>query len=334
MTREQTSKRKTDHIDLAMQSQVSQADPRFIYEPILSAHPTESKLALPFLGKEMRAPIWVSSMTGGASHAGRINKNLALACGKYGLGMGLGSCRIILEDNRHLPDFTLRKYMGDHLPLFANLGIAQIENIVERKAFHLIEELVRKTETDGLIIHVNPLQEWLQPEGDQIKHPPVITLKRLLDHLDMPIIVKEVGQGMGPQSLAALFELPLAAIDFGAFGGTNFSLLELLRSDSTRLESYKDLVNVGHTAEEMVEYCNQLYRENEHFRQKEIIVSGGVSNFLDGYYLINKLEAKAVYGQASAFLKNAALGLEELEVYVDREIRGLQLASQYLSIRK
>ena len=74
----------------------------------------------------MNAPLWVSSMTGGTKEAGTINRNLARVCGQFGLGMGLGSCRIILHDDEYLSDFRLRKEMGD-FPLYANLGVAQIE---------------------------------------------------------------------------------------------------------------------------------------------------------------------------------------------------------------
>ena len=109
MGHQQTSDRKKDHIDLAFKSSIAKQDSRFYYEPLFDGHPLEDLSEISFVGKKMRAPIWISSMTGGTKEAATINKNLARACGQFGLGMGLGSCRIILEDDEFLADFQLRK---------------------------------------------------------------------------------------------------------------------------------------------------------------------------------------------------------------------------------
>ena len=94
--------RKKDHIDLAFQSRTmsGELDRRFNYEPLMARHPSKDLPVLPMLGKQMRAPIWVSSMTGGTELAGKINRNLARVCHEFGLGMGLGSCRPLLESDR------------------------------------------------------------------------------------------------------------------------------------------------------------------------------------------------------------------------------------------
>ena len=336
MSTKETSNRKTDHIELAFASQVEKIDKRFYYEPLLSAHP-DHKTLLPVFelaGKDMRAPIWVSSMTGGAEKAGTINKNLAKACAEFGLGMGLGSCRIILEDDTYLNDFKLRSIIGDDLPFFCNLGIAQLEELFANNKAHLIRSLIEKTETDGLIIHVNPMQEWLQPEGDQFFANPLDTIKRTIDLLDKPIIVKEVGQGMGPKSLKELMMLPIEAIDFGALGGTNFALLEILRGDDSYKESYEDLVHIGHSAEDMCHLFNEILKSlNNVALCKKVIISGGVTNFLAGYYLTNIIHTNAVYGQASSFLKHAQGEYAKLQNYVHNQIEGLKLAQAYLTIR-
>jgi len=329
--------RKRDHIELAFQSQVTngELDKRFYYEPILSAHPKRGGLkSFEFLGKTFRAPMWVSSMTGGTEMAGIINKNLAKACKDFGMGMGLGSCRSLLFDDEYLKDFDVRHLMGDEVPLFANLGIAQLEQLAHNNKLTLVHELVDKLKADGLIIHVNPLQEWLQPEGDRFAQPPLETIKRVLDRATYPVIVKEVGQGMGYESLKALFQLPLAAVDFAANGGTNFAKLELTRSDATTRQIYSKLALVGHSAEDMVNIANQLKEElGDKMRCQQVIISGGIKNFLDGYYLINKLAFTCIYGQASAFLKHARGDYEDLYHYVDAQVQGLELANAFLKIR-
>lgn len=332
MGQQQTSDRKKDHIDLAFKSALSNQDSRFYYEPLFSGHPSEELTPVPFVGKTMQAPIWISSMTGGTKEASIINKNLAKACGQFGLGMGLGSCRIIIDDNEYLSDFQLRKFALD-APLYANLGIAQLETLFKEKKEYLIAELIKKTETDGLIIHVNPIQEWLQPEGDIIYFSPLDTIKKTID-LNIKVIVKEVGQGFGPESLRALMKLPLAAIDFGAHGGTNFSKLEMHRSQPIKQDAFDKIASWGHSAAEMVGFHNCLLEElQQESNHNDIIISGGVQDFMDGFFLINKSQANAVYGQASAFLKYARGDYEVLEDYTKLQINGLKLANTYLKIR-
>lgn len=330
---DKTSERKKDHIDLAFASRVAanELESRFFYEPLLSAHPKSgSVIPRVFLGKTFRFPLWVSSMTGGTQEAGIINRNLAKAAQEFGFGMGLGSCRIILDDDTYLPDFKLRAIIGDEQAFYANLGIAQIETLLEKGQSGKIKTLVDKLEADGLIVHVNPLQEWLQTEGDKIKLAPLTTLKRVLDLNLGKIIVKEVGQGMGPASLRELMKLPLAGIELAANGGTNFALLELLRADEEKKNHFGGIPKWGHHAEEMIEWINQL---SESAQTKDIILSGGVTDFLDGYYLTEKCKMNAVYGQASALLKKARGSYEYLQMYISEQIRGFELAQAYLTLK-
>lgn len=332
---EEASSRKRDHIELAFDSQVSdKRETRFYYEPLLSGHPIENTLGCVFGGKQLQAPLWVSSMTGGTRLAHKINQNLAKVCAEFGLGMGLGSCRSLLTNALNFSDFDVRSIIGPNLPLYANLGIAQVEELVIARQIDPILELVEKLKTDGLIIHINPSQEWLQPEGDRFLKAPLDTVEQLLDQVDFPIIVKEVGQGMGYHSLKALMKLPLAAIEFAGHGGTNFSMLELLRGDEEKLEQYKSLVYLGHNAEEMVEWCNliKLELKNE-LKCKEYIISGGIRSFLDGYYLINKLQMNSIYGQGAPFLKYAQESYEVLRKFVKYQIDGLNYAQAFLRIK-
>lgn len=326
--------RKKDHINLALRSQVSKdlLNKRFNYEPALSAHPAKELPETAFLNKKLRLPVWVSSMTGGTAQAKQINTNLAKVCREFGMGMGLGSCRPLLEDQSRLADFDMRPIIGNDLPLLANLGIAQIEELLEKDEVEKLLQMIELLDADGLFIHLNPIQEWLQPEGDRINFPPIETLERLLEKVDFPVLVKEVGQGMGPKSIEALMDLNLAGIEFGAFGGTNFAQMELLRSDKTQQELLSPLASIGHTAEEMVDYINDL--PHAIMNSKNIIISGGISDWLEGYYLMEKIKYPAIFGQASAFLKNAQGDYKQLHNYVSNLKKGLLLAHSYLRIRE
>ncbi|MCH2044448.1 MAG: isopentenyl-diphosphate delta-isomerase [Saprospiraceae bacterium] len=330
--------RKKDHIELAFQSQIdgNNLDKRFYYEPLLSGHPSsELRKDFQFLGKTVSAPLWVSSMTGGTALARKINHSLARVANEFGFGMGLGSCRSLLTDRTYFDDFNIRPIIGDDLPLYANLGIAQIEQLIENNQLHLISNLLDSLQADGLIIHVNPMQEWLQPEGDHFAKPPIETIYTILDKLPQhKYIVKEVGQGMGRESLKTLFQLPIEAVDFAANGGTNFAKLELLRSTAMRKQIYAALANVGHSATEMTLMTNEIIEElGNKAKCQTVIISGGVKNFLDGYYLINKSKLNAVYGQASSFLKHARGSYEDLYNYVKAQIEGLRVAECFLKVR-
>lgn len=325
--------RKQNHLDLAFASQSALVDERFYYEPMLAGHPDFSELPIQFGRRRMAYPIWISSMTGGTSAAGPLNKILAKTANKYGFGMGLGSCRIILEDNTYFEDFNLRPILGDACPFYANVGIAQIERLLDKGQGQKLKALVQKLDADGLIVHVNPLQEWLQPEGDLIQQSPLVTIQQLLNEIDVPLIVKEVGQGFGPESMQELLKLPLLALDFAANGGTNFSKLELLRNDNLR-DHYNDVVALGHSASEMVEFLNDAVLKLGTERKCEnVIISGGVKNFLDGYYLTSKANMPAVYGQAAPFLKYANASQEALDEFAEIQIKGLLMAQKFLRIR-
>ncbi len=334
---EALSSRKQDHIDLAFKADMANKGPddRFYYEPMLTGHPAEElDLSITFLGKKLKAPLWVSSMTGGTEMALTINRRLAQSCARFGLGMGLGSCRPLLDNLKRLPDFDLRDIIGPDLPFYANIGIAQVEELLDQNRGEEIQLLLNRLRADGLIIHINPLQEWLQPEGDHILHPPLETINRLLDQFSFPVIVKEVGQGMGPESIAAIIKMPLAAFELAAHGGTNFSKLELLRSSVQHREVFDAVTRLGHNVGEMILRLNELaINPAAAIQCKQFIISGGIRDFLDGYYWMKKLTLPSIYGQASGFLKYAAESQEALDGFVSSQIRGLQLAQAYLKVK-
>jgi isopentenyl-diphosphate delta-isomerase len=288
-------------------------------------------LSIQLLGKTMHTPIWVSSMTGGTGVARTINGNIARACREFGMGMGLGSCRKILFDKTDWADFDFRNEIGDQ-PFWANLGIAQVEELLTSKNTQAVIDLVGELRADGLIVHVNPLQEWFQPEGNRLKQSPLQTIQQLLDQVSLKVIVKEVGQGFGPESLRQLLALPIEAIEFGAYGGTNFSKLEMLRNDQQKLEASLPFAFVGQSANQMVDSVNQILKGNPEPACRQLIISGGIQNALDGYYLTSKSQLPAVFGMASAVLKHASESYESLENFLKNQIQALSLAKAYLKI--
>lgn len=325
--------RKKDHLELALLSQtgIQTKDRRFVYEPLFTAHPTKKDEPFEFMGKTMRLPIWISSMTGGTEYAGHINRNLAKACREFGMGMGLGSCRVILNDDTYFEQFNVRKYIGKEQPLYANLGISQIEIALKNKDLGPILRMVEQLDADGLFIHVNPLQEWLQPEGDLIERPPIETIQEFVEKSTIPVAVKEVGQGFGYESLKALLKMPLEAVEFGAFGGTNFAKIELERSEPIRKKLLEPLSLVGNDTYQMLDWANDIC-EKEQIHCKYLILSGGVKSYLDGYYLVEKSKLPAAYGMASPFLQHARVGYDMLQEFVSYQADGYRVAKSYLRL--
>ncbi|MCK5884445.1 MAG: hypothetical protein KAG61_12210 [Bacteriovoracaceae bacterium] len=326
--------RKKDHIKLAEEAYVGidQLDPRFSYEPLLSSHAEGVDLSVSFLGSKLVYPIWISSMTGGTGTAKEINQNLAKVAAKYRIGMGLGSIRPLLDNPKLIDDFAVRKYIGDGLPLMANIGIAQLEDIILGHKYDTLKEALDRLEVTGLIVHVNPMQEFIQFEGDRFKYPPIDTIKHLLDLSDYPVVVKEVGCGMGPESLKALCSLPLGAIEFAAFGGTNFSALEMLRNSELGSDALQGLSTIGHSADEMIAIVNQLTTSGSS-QVTDFIVSGGVSSFLDGHYYTDKCEGNTLYGMAYRLLKYAE-SYDNLDQFMEKEVGGLEFARRFIRIKK
>lgn len=320
------SNRKEDHIDLTFKAQ-SRVPENYglYYEPILNHSNFNIKRNL--LDKTLNAPLWISSMTGGNKRGKELNISFAKAAQKFGLAMGLGSCRSIIESDERLDEFKMRSYCPDTI-IFANLGIAQVYQYLKNDELHKIEKMINKIEADGLIIHINPLQEFFQPEGDAIDFSIFETIKSAVYSLKLPIIIKEVGQGMGPKSLQALLELPIYGIELASFGGTNFSKLESLRSKSHN--EYNPMIRAGHTAEDMIDWIKKCTINPS---LKTIIISGGIENMLHGHSLIERLNMPNIQtfiGQASAYLSKALEGDQVLEEFLNEQVNTYKVASEYM----
>ena len=323
-----TDQRKQDHINLTDISRPSsQLDLNGLYyEPLFSGHPNSTDtVSHKFIGHNFNFPLWISSMTGGTNLAKKININLAKACAEFKLGMGLGSCRSLIYGNERFEDFNVKKYMGD-APLYTNFGIAQLEELVDEGKLDKIVEITKKLEAQGIIIHVNPLQEWSQAEGDRFKHSPITTIEQVLDQTNLAVMVKEVGQGFGPNSLRALSKLPLEAIELSGFGGTNFTLLEQLRDNSNN--HFNQLANIGHTNKEMITWINEF--DSTDMKCKQFIVSGGIQDPFQGYILNESLNFNSVIGLASGVLKYAKEDYETLHNFLIEFTQNLLLANNFL----
>ncbi len=230
----QTTRRKDDHLRITLEEDVSSTRSTGLERyrlphralPELSLKAVET--ATTFLGKRLSFPFIIASMTGGSRWGGELNRRLAEAAQHFGVGMGLGSTRAAIERPELLWTFQVRRYAPDIL-LLANLGAVQLNYGYDVEACRRIIEAV---EADALILHLNPLQEALQPEGDTNFSNLLPKIEELCRALEVPVVVKEVGFGIGVEAARQLVEAGVAAIDVAGAGGTSWAMVEAFRAET------------------------------------------------------------------------------------------------------
>lgn len=191
---------------------------------------SDIELGTTFLGKSLKAPILISSMTGGTELAHLVNTRLATVAQRYGLAMGVGSQRIALEQPELAPTFAVRSLAPDIL-LLANLGAVQLNYGCGLEDCLKLVELL---EADALILHLNPLQEWVQSEGDSNFKGLLAKIEQICAQLPVPVIAKEVGNGISAVMAKQLIEAGVAAIDVAGAGGTSWAKVESQRAKDNR----------------------------------------------------------------------------------------------------
>jgi isopentenyl-diphosphate delta-isomerase len=227
------SNRKKDHIRINLEEDVKSGmttgleNYRLIHQALPEISLDEVDLSQQLFGKILSVPLLVSSMTGGTDKAAEINRVLALAAQEVGCCMGVGSQRAAIENPSLRESYKIRKYAPDIL-LFANLGAVQLNY---GYGIDQCKQAVDMIEADALILHLNPLQEALQPEGDWNFHNLVDKIHQIKRGLRVPLIVKEVGWGISKETAQKLFEAGVDGIDVAGAGGTSWSQVEMHRLD-------------------------------------------------------------------------------------------------------
>ncbi len=196
----------------------------FIHQSLPEIDAGDIDLTTTLLGRRLKAPIIISSMTGGTPESRRINQNLAMAAQKMGLGMGVGSQRAGLEDEALAATYRVRDVAPDIL-LFANLGAVQLNYGYSLKHCQRAVDMI---EADALILHLNPLQEALQKGRETDFSNLLVKIEKICRFLPVPVVVKEVGCGISVPIAQKLVEVGVAAIDVAGAGGTLWSEVERL----------------------------------------------------------------------------------------------------------
>lgn len=274
----------------------------------------EVQLGTRFLGRRLAAPLLIGAMTGGSEHARRINRHLAIAAQRVGVGLMLGSQRVMLEDSSARASFEVRDVAPDVL-LVGNLGAAQLlRGYGVREARRAVEEIG----ADALAFHLNPLQEALQPGGDVAWRGVRARLAEVVPEVGVPVVVKEVGHGISGAVARQLAGVGFAAIDVAGAGGTSWARVEAWLRDGAIHRP--DLVEWG------IPTVEALLEVRAAVPGLPLIASGGVRSGLDVAKSI-ALGASAA-ALARPLLGPALQGADEVEGALRAILEELRLVMQ------
>ncbi|MHA1728050.1 MAG: type 2 isopentenyl-diphosphate Delta-isomerase [Promethearchaeota archaeon] len=228
------SERKDDHLKIALKEKTESTVTtwlecvKFIHSALPEMNIENIDTSIEFLGKKLFAPLIISGITGGTEKGKEINKNLAQAAQKYGIGMMVGSQRIALNNPKTTGTFSIvRKYAPD-IPIIANIGISQIVKSTD-KNYNSFENIIKMIDADALAIHLNPLQEIIQPEGETNFEQGLKKIAELKDNLEIPILVKETGSGISREIAKELINIGIKIISVSGVGGTSWAAVESYR---------------------------------------------------------------------------------------------------------
>ncbi len=314
--------RKADHIRINLEEDVSFERLtvgferyRLVHQALPELDLAEIDPATTFLGKPLKAPLLISCMTGGTDQARQINRNLAAAAQQFGIAMGLGSQRAGLVHPDKADTFKVRDLAPDIL-LLANLGAVQLNygyGVDEcRRAVDMIQ-------ADALVLHLNPLQEAVQPEGDVNFAGLAKKIEAVCRQIEVPVVAKEVGWGISERAARLLIDAGVAAIDVAGSGGTSWSQVEMHRAPSDLhrrvAAAFRDW---GIPTSESIQMVRRVAPE------LPLIASGGLRSGID---IAKSIALGAnIGGMAGPFLKAAAVSVDAACETAEETIRVLRIA--------
>jgi len=327
---EEVKQRKIEHVSVALGQDISVAqranwnDIQFVHQALPEVDLDEIDTSVTFLGRKLRYPIFISSLTGGHPDVTSINSNLARAAERYGLALGVGSQRAAIVNPDVSNSYAVTRQQAPNTFLIANIGAPQLIKQARHEPFTLeqVQRAIDMIGADALAVHMNSLQEAAQPEGDRRAVGEAAALKALTARLSLPVIAKETGAGVCREQALLLRSCGVAAIDVGGAGGSSMSAMEAARSEARGDERTR---NIG-----------LLYRDwgiatpiavvEASTAQLPLISTGGVRNGLD---MARALALGAtLVGMGFPFLKAASQSYEAVCELLERVIAELKVAMQ------
>jgi isopentenyl-diphosphate delta-isomerase len=275
-----TTSRKKQHVDITLTKDVRFRGKttgldrlEFVHNALPELNLDEVDTRTRFLGKELALPLMVSCMTGGYADALAINRNLAAVCESVHIALGVGSQRQALEDSQYHRTFSVVRETAPTIPIVGNIGAAEVARMKDASAALRLAELVG---ADAFTVHLNPLQEFLQPEGNPAFRGVLGGIAMLVRSLPIPVIVKEIGAGLSTDVIRRLLDAGVRIIDVAGAGGTSWAGVEALRrTDPAGAERFWDW---GIPTARALADAAALRSEG---RQMTLIASGGIASGLD-----------------------------------------------------
>jgi isopentenyl-diphosphate Delta-isomerase len=301
----QHENRKAEHLALCVEQDVESdsvgtgfSDYRFIHEALPEIDLPDVDLRCEMFKRSLSAPFLISSMTGGCPESERINRTLSEAAQAMGIAMGVGSQRAGLIDRDLARTFQVRSIAPD-ITLLANIGAIQLNNGFTLDECRAAVEMIG---ADALVLHLNPLQESIQPGGDTNFSGLAAKIENVCRGLDVPVIVKEVGQGISERTARLLHNAGVAGIDTAGAGGTSWARVESLRGGNDKSAVGRTFSNWGIPTSDSIVMCRRAAPD------LLIIGSGGIRSGLDAAKAM-ALGADIV-GFGLPLLRDAFLGVE------------------------
>jgi isopentenyl-diphosphate delta-isomerase len=273
--------RKDSHLALALEREVEfpQRDAtgfralRLEHDALPELDLDEVDPATTLLGKRLTAPLVVGAMTGGTPRAAEMNRRLALAAARCGIGFALGSQRKMLADPSTRETFAVREWAPDLRLVLGNIGAVQLNYGV---GLSELERLVAGVGADALMLHLNPLQEAIQPEGDTRFSALLPKLRAVAAGLGVPVLLKEVGAGISERTALKIRDLPVAGVETAGVGGTSWSRIESLRAtDAVKRAVGERFTRWGIPTAESIAICRRVLPD------RVVIASGGIRNGIE-----------------------------------------------------
>ncbi|MFN3873243.1 MAG: type 2 isopentenyl-diphosphate Delta-isomerase [Ignavibacterium sp.] len=270
------SKRKSEHIKLCLTDNVSFRQKTngfenydFIHSAITEVDLSKISLQQKLFGKKINYPFLISCMTGGTTEAENINRMLAEVAEDLKIPIGVGSQRQALENAYFHDTYKVIRKKAASVPVLGNIGAAQIVHISTRE----VQKLVDMLEADAFVVHLNPLQELLQPEGEPYFVGLLKKLKQICKKLSVPVIVKEVGSGIDKISAKRLLDCGVQGIDVAGAGGTSWAGVELIRKNEIENPFWDWGIPTA--------YCIRTTNELKKNHKFILIGSGGINSAFD-----------------------------------------------------
>ncbi|MDX1638403.1 MAG: type 2 isopentenyl-diphosphate Delta-isomerase [Balneolaceae bacterium] len=303
--------RKKDHVDLTVTGDMGYSrsagfeDFDFVHNALPEVNFDEVDTSAELLGRRFSFPLFISSMTGGYTDAGAVNAIIAEFCERENLPFGVGSQRAMLEDPDLEPTFSVVRQKAPTAFIASNIGGAQLAGGLPDAHLDL---LIGSIEADAVIVHLNPLQELMQPEGDRRFRGIEDGIRKLVSKSPVPVIVKETGAGISVDVSRRLLECGVSVIDLAGAGGTSWAKVENERRGNSRADH--DFNDWGIPTVRSLLAMRKL-REEYDF---ELIASGGLRSSFD---LLKSLCLGADFGATAQpviqrVVRQGANGLEKL----------------------